>query len=42
LTDGDGIANGTIDDPGALTTLSTSSSTGDGGGGGCFINMLFR
>jgi hypothetical protein len=42
LTDGDGIANGTIDDPGALTTLSTSSSSGDGGGGGCFINMLFR
>jgi hypothetical protein len=43
LTDGDGIKNGTIEDPGALTTSSApaASSSGGGGGGGCFISALF-
>lgn len=41
-TDADGIANGVIDDPGALTTVDTVS--GDGGSSssssGCFISTL--
>jgi hypothetical protein len=44
LTDADGMANGVIDDPGAITTSSasadTSSGGGGGGGGGCFISIL--
>ena len=44
-TDADGIANGIIDDPGAITTSTASSgastgSSGGGGGGGCFISIL--
>jgi len=42
LTDADGIANGIIDDPGALaagTTAASPTSDGDGGGG-CFISVL--
>lgn len=45
LTDADGLANGTIADPGALATVAadptspaTDSGSGGGGGGGCFIN----
>jgi hypothetical protein len=39
-TDADGVANGTIVDPGALALTSgggSSSSSGGGGGGSCFI-----
>lgn len=36
LTDADGQADGTIEDPGALAT-TFSSGGGGGGGGGCFI-----
>ena len=44
-TDADGIANGIIDDHGAITTSTASSGTstgssGGGGGGGCFISIL--
>jgi hypothetical protein len=39
-TDADGIANGTIVDPGALATTDAVAASGDGGGGGCFINTL--
>lgn len=38
-TDSDGMANGIIDDPGALTTSEASS---DGGSGGCFILTLLK
>jgi len=43
LTDADGIANGTIVDPGALAvsdTPSPSPAGSGGGGGGCFIHIL--
>ena len=36
-TDADGVANGVIQDPGALAS-SSSSGSGGGGGGGCFIS----
>ena len=40
-TDADGLENGEIDDPGALSTTSSGSTTSGGGGGGggagCFI-----
>jgi hypothetical protein len=41
-TDADGLANGTIVDPGALATASSTPSTtfSAGGGGGCFISVL--
>jgi len=35
--DADGIENGTIVDPGAVTVASASSSSSSGGSGGCFI-----
>ncbi len=43
LTDADGLAKGTIADPGALATVaadptSPAMDSGGGGGGGCFIN----
>jgi hypothetical protein len=38
-TDADGVANGTILDPGALATAQEESS---GGGGGCFITEAFN
>lgn len=40
LTDADGIENGIIDDPGALTTSTTPAASSSGGGGGCFITLL--
>ena len=41
LTDADGMQNGTIDDPGALTTAGTTTATStSGGGGGCLITTL--
>jgi len=40
LTDADGIQNGIIDDPGALTTATTATSASSGGVGGCFISTL--
>jgi hypothetical protein len=41
LTDADGTQNGTIDDPGALTTAGTTTAApSSGGGGGCFITTL--
>lgn len=39
VTDSDGIVNGIINDPGALTTSGTTTSS-SGGGGGCFISTL--
>ena len=41
--DTDGLANGTIVDPGGVAVLSSSSggSGGGGGSGGCFIDTLF-
>lgn len=36
-TDADGVANGTIVDPGAVAVPGTGSASGGGGGGGCFI-----
>ena len=36
-TDADGLANGTISNPGAIAVSSDVSSTDSGGGGGCFI-----
>jgi hypothetical protein len=36
-TDGDGVPNGVIQDPGAVAAPSASVSGGGGGGGGCFI-----
>ncbi len=42
LTDADGIQNGIIDDPGALTTGTTSATSSSGGGGGCFITTLME
>jgi hypothetical protein len=41
-TDSDGVQNGIIDDPGAITTANTTGATSSGGGGGCFITSLFR
>ena len=44
LTDSDGVANGTIIDPGALATSGTptpvTTAGSGGGGGGCFIDSL--
>jgi hypothetical protein len=42
LTDGDGIANGIIDDPGALTTDAATTSSSSDSGGGCFITTIFK
>jgi hypothetical protein len=42
LTDADGIQNGIIDDPGALTTDATAATSSSGGGGGCFITTLIE
>lgn len=42
LTDADGIANGTIDAPGALTTTTSSAASHSGGGGGCSIWTLLE
>jgi hypothetical protein len=49
LTDSDGTANGTIDDPGAITVSTTSaggttdtSSSGSSSSSGCFISDLLR
>jgi hypothetical protein len=41
--DGDGLANGTIVDPGgvAVSTSGGSGGSGGGGGGGCFIDTAF-
>jgi len=39
LTDADGIQNGIIDDPGALTT-GTTPATSTSGGGGVFHHHL--
>ncbi len=41
LTDADGIENGIIDDPGALTTPATTDSS-SGGDGVCFISTLLK
>lgn len=41
-TDGDGIANGVIVDPGALGVSSTPPADTGGGGGTCFITTLFK
>jgi len=42
-TDGDGLADGTIVDPGGITTVTTQSSTGGGSSSSdnCFVNSLF-
>ena len=40
-TDADGIENGIIDDPGALTTDTTTATSTSGGGGGCFISFFW-
>ncbi|MBC2709440.1 MAG: hypothetical protein HGJ94_00025 [Desulfosarcina sp.] len=42
LTDADGVENGIIEDPGALTTTTTTAASSSGGGGGCFITTLFK
>ena len=48
FTDGDGKADGTIEDPGALATTSSgdipvsSSGGGSGGSGGCFITAASK
>ncbi len=42
LTDADGIANGIIDDPGALTTSTAPAASSSGGGGGCFMTTLIN
>jgi hypothetical protein len=45
-TDADGMANGIIEDPGAITTsttpagATTDGSSGGGGGSSCFISIL--
>jgi len=40
--DADGLSNGTIVDPGGITTAeSTSSSGGSSSSDNCFINSLF-
>jgi hypothetical protein len=43
-TDADGIANGTIDDPGAITTpaTTTDNDSSGGGAGGCFISNILE
>lgn len=41
-TDADGVANGTILDPGALATAQEESSGGGGDGGTCFVTMASR
>jgi len=42
LTDADGLENGTIEDPGALSTGTSSSTSSSDGGGGCFISSLLN
>ena len=45
LTDSDGLLNGTIDDPGALTVSTTTAGTApasSSGSSGCFISNLFK
>jgi hypothetical protein len=46
LTDADGVLNGIIEDPGALTVSSTAQGTtgssSSGSGSGCFISNLFK
>lgn len=42
VTDADGLENGTIDDPGALSTGASSSSSSSGGSGGCFLSSLLN
>ncbi len=41
-TDADGIANGVIDDPGALTTATTTPVPSSDSSGGCFFTTLLR
>jgi hypothetical protein len=40
-TDGDGLANGTIVDPGGITTETPASTGGSSSSDGCFISSMF-
>lgn len=42
LTDADGMENGVIDDPGAITTTAETTAADTSSGGGCFVTTLIQ